>query len=104
MGGGNGCKCANETTTTWIPPVEVCCMTVIIQTCFHSNLYFAWIYPRKAREDIVAKNLKLAQMEADYGDVVPRRDYEKLNERFQLLEKDSEKLKNDHKTLMKEHK
>ena len=43
-------------------------------------------------------------MEADYGDVVPRRDYEKLNERFQLLEKDSEKLKNDHKTLMKEHK
>lgn len=50
------------------------------------------------------KNLKLAQMEADYGDVVPRRDYEKLDQRFQLLQKDIQKLKKDHNTLMKEHK
>ena len=59
---------------------------------------------RKAREDIEVKNLKLAQMEADYGDVVPRRDYEKLDQRFQLLQKDIQKLKKDHDTLMKEHK
>ena len=50
------------------------------------------------------KNLKLAQMEADYGDVVPRRDYEKLDQRSQLLQKDIQELKKDHDTLMKEHK
>jgi hypothetical protein len=58
---------------------------------------------RKAREDIEIKNQKLAQMEADYGDVVPRRDYERLNERFQMLEKDLEKVRKDQEMLMKEH-
>ena len=61
------------------------------------------VFVRKAREDIEAKNLKLAQMEADYGDVVPRRDHEKLNEKYQLLEKDIEKIKKDHEQLMNEH-
>jgi hypothetical protein len=42
-------------------------------------------------------------MEADYGDVVPRRDYERLNERFQMLEKDLEKVRKDQEMLMKEH-
>lgn len=58
---------------------------------------------KKAREDIEIKNQKLAQMEADYGDVVPRRDYERLNERFQMLEKDLEKVRKDQEMLMKEH-
>lgn len=66
------------------------------------DVTFLRIALKKAREDIEAKNLKLAQMKADYGDVVPRRDHEKLDQRFQLLEKDMQKLKKDHDTLMKE--
>ena len=42
-------------------------------------------------------------MEADYGDVVPRRDYEQLKERFYMLEKDLKKVTKDQETLMKEH-
>ena len=42
-------------------------------------------------------------MEADYGDVVPRRDYERLKERFQALEKDLKKVRKDQEALMKEH-
>ena len=64
----------------------------------HLNLIF-----RKAREDIEIKNQKLAQMEADYGDVVPRRDYERLKERAHVLEKDLEKVRKDQEALMKEH-
>ena len=37
---------------------------------------------RKAREDLDAKSSKLAEMEADYGDVVPRRDFERLEAQF----------------------
>lgn len=39
---------------------------------------------RKAREDLDAKNKKLAEMEADYGDVVPRRDFERLEAQFNV--------------------
>ena len=39
---------------------------------------------RKAREDLDAKNQKLAEMEADYGDVVPRRDFERLEAQFNV--------------------
>ena len=76
---------------------------------FYANPKFLivrnWIafFFRKAREDIEIKNQKLAQMEADYGDVVPRRDYEQLKERFHMLEKDLEKVRKDQETLMKEH-
>ena len=64
---------------------------------------FLRIALKKAREDIELKNQKLAQMEADYGDVVPRRDYEQLKERFYMLEKDLKKVTKDQETLMKEH-
>ena len=39
---------------------------------------------RKAREDLDAKSQKLAEMEADYGDVVPRRDFERLEAQFNV--------------------
>ncbi|XP_028391683.1 translin-associated factor X-interacting protein 1-like [Dendronephthya gigantea] len=64
---------------------------------------FLRIALKKAREDIEIKNQKLAQMEADYGDVVPRRDYEKLKEQFHALERDLEKVIRDQEMLMKEH-
>ena len=41
-------------------------------------------------------------MLADYGDVVPRRDYERLEGSFQTLENEHEQLKNDHITLLEE--
>ena len=43
-----------------------------------------FLYDRKAREDLDAKNQKLAEMEADYGDVVPRRDFERLEAQFNV--------------------
>lgn len=42
-------------------------------------------------------------MLADYGDVVPRRDYEGLEGSFQTLEGEHEQVKNDHITLVEEH-
>ncbi|XP_031561984.1 translin-associated factor X-interacting protein 1-like [Actinia tenebrosa] len=58
---------------------------------------------KKAREDLEMKNQKLAKMEADYGDVVPRRDFEKLEALHSKIEADKEKLAEDNKKLMQEH-
>ena len=44
----------------------------------------SFLFDRKAREDLDAKNKKLAEMEADYGDVVPRRDFERLEAQFNV--------------------
>jgi hypothetical protein len=57
----------------------------------------------RAREDLKASNHRINTMLADYGDVVPRRDYEGLEGSFQTLENEHEQLKNDHVTLMEEH-
>ncbi|XP_068693975.1 translin-associated factor X-interacting protein 1-like [Montipora foliosa] len=58
---------------------------------------------KKAREDLDAKSTKLAEMEADYGDVVPRRDFERLEAQFTKLQKDMEAITADNKKLMQEH-
>ncbi|XP_048577209.1 translin-associated factor X-interacting protein 1 isoform X2 [Nematostella vectensis] len=58
---------------------------------------------KKAREDLDAKNYKLAKMESDYGDVVPRRDFEKLEAQCAKLQKDTEQFTSDHQKLMQEH-
>ena len=57
---------------------------------------------RRAREDLKASNRRINTMLADYGDVVPRRDYERLEGSFQTLENEHEQLKNDHITLLEE--
>ncbi|KAK2560625.1 Translin-associated factor X-interacting protein 1 [Acropora cervicornis] len=59
---------------------------------------------KKAREDLDAKSSKLAEMEADYGDVVPRRDFQRLEAQFTKLQKDMEAITADNKKLMEEHK
>lgn len=51
---------------------------------FVLNWWVYFFYDRKAREDLDAKNKKLAEMEADYGDVVPRRDFERLEAQFNV--------------------
>ena len=62
-----------------------------------------YIMCRRTREDLKAANKRITTMLADYGDVVPRRDYEGLERSFQTLEGEHEQLKNDHFTLMEEH-
>ena len=64
---------------------------------------YMYIMCRRTREDLKAANKRITTMLADYGDVVPRRDYEGLERSFQTLEGEHEQLKNDHFTLMEEH-
>ena len=66
-------------------------------------MYCFLLHDRRAREDLKASNHRINTMLADYGDVVPRRDYEGLEGSFQTLENEHEQLKNDHVTLMEEH-
>jgi len=58
---------------------------------------------RKAREDLDIATLRLAETLADYGDVVPRRDHEKLENNFKGVEEEILTLKKDHEALLKEH-
>ena len=55
-----------------------CVWITVLHSCFFLPS------DRKAREDLDAKNKKLAEMEADYGDVVPRRDFERLESQFSV--------------------
>ena len=40
---------------------------------------------RRAREDEAAATKKLNEMIANYGDVIPRRDYEELQKQYEVL-------------------
>jgi len=64
---------------------------------------FLRIALKKAREDLDKKNIKLAEVMADYGDVVPRRDFEKMEVQFGNITEELESLKIDYDTLRKEH-
>ena len=39
---------------------------------------------RRAREDLRASNLRINQMLADYGDVVPRREFEMMETSYRV--------------------
>lgn len=58
---------------------------------------------RKAREDLDLKTQRLAEVMADYGDVIPRREFEKLENQFKAMEDEYDAMKKDHEILMKEH-
>lgn len=58
---------------------------------------------KQARHDLDLKTQKLAEVMADYGDVVPRRDFEKLENDHQSVESELETLQKDHETLVNEH-
>lgn len=58
---------------------------------------------KQARLDLDLKTQKLAEVMADYGDVVPRRDFEKLEELHKVTESELETLQNDHGILVNEH-
>jgi len=64
---------------------------------------FLRIALKKAREDLDKKSIKLSEVLADYGDVVPRRDFEKMEVQFENMKEEFESLKTDYDTLRKEH-
>ncbi|XP_061100700.1 translin-associated factor X-interacting protein 1 isoform X2 [Conger conger] len=62
------------------------------------------------REDMTRAQVQLNQLQADYADVVPRRDWDNLElthqenqEKLETLQKDFEELKAQHDTLTEEH-
>nr|CAB3267300.1 translin-associated factor X-interacting protein 1 [Phallusia mammillata] len=64
-----------------------------------------------AREDLTRQAEQLTRMQADYGDVVPRRDFEmleakhaELNEKHEQLQSDFKQLKDEHETILDVHK
>ncbi|WAR12866.1 TXIP1-like protein, partial [Mya arenaria] len=66
---------------------------------------------KKARDDERAASQRLNEMVANYGDVIPRRDFEGLEkkhnellEQVEVREQDFEKLKSEHDALLDVHK
>jgi len=64
-----------------------------------------------AREDLAKQAEELIRIKADYGDVVPRRDFlaleskfTELEEKHELLRKDFVQLQDEHETLQDVHK
>ncbi|XP_035274314.1 translin-associated factor X-interacting protein 1 isoform X1 [Anguilla anguilla] len=62
------------------------------------------------REDMTRAQVELNQLQADYADVVPRRDWDNLErshqenqEQLEVLQKDFDKLQAQHDTLVEEH-
>ncbi|ESO91005.1 hypothetical protein LOTGIDRAFT_191501 [Lottia gigantea] len=58
---------------------------------------------RKAREDERAATQRLNEMVANYGDVIPRRDFEALEVKFKKMEEDIQVKDNDFYQLKAEH-
>lgn len=58
---------------------------------------------KKAREDEASATRRLNEMVANYGDVIPRRDYEQLQKHYEIIEEKLETLSNDFKKLHAEH-
>nr|XP_047924881.1 translin-associated factor X-interacting protein 1 isoform X5 [Anser cygnoides] len=56
-----------------------------------------------ARQDLTKAQLKLNAMIADYGDVVPRRDFESLEKKYSDLQQEMETLRKDFDQLRKEY-
>ncbi|XP_076469854.1 translin-associated factor X-interacting protein 1-like [Babylonia areolata] len=58
---------------------------------------------KKARDDEKAASVRLAEMVANYGDVIPRRDFEALEKKYKELEEQSEITQGDFRKLQAEH-
>ena len=59
--------------------------------------------PKVSRDDLTRATQELTRMKADYGDVVPRRDFNLLEEKHTLLDEKFEKLNTRYKQLDEEH-
>ena len=47
---------------------------------------FFFLYFRKAREDEKSASVRLNEMIANYGDVIPRRDFEALEKKYKVAD------------------
>ena len=61
------------------------------------------MHSSKTKEDLVKLQDKLNEVLADYGDVVPRREYERLEGLNNTNSESLERYKTDYHTLLKEH-
>ncbi|XP_053126569.1 translin-associated factor X-interacting protein 1 isoform X2 [Hemicordylus capensis] len=66
---------------------------------------------KMARQDLTKAQVELNTLKANYGDVVPRRDFEtqeqknhELSEKMQILQKDFEELQEEYDTMLEIHK
>ena len=59
---------------------------------------------KQAREDIDKTTKRLLEIEANYGDVIPRRDYEALQKQYGILDERFRTFKDDLVKLQQEHK
>lgn len=48
-------------------------------------MLFSCLYFSKAREELEHKSQRLTEVLTDYGDVVPRREFEKMEKQFQVM-------------------
>ncbi|XP_033125357.1 translin-associated factor X-interacting protein 1-like isoform X2 [Anneissia japonica] len=58
---------------------------------------------KRAREDMTAVTVQLNEMIANYGDVIPRRDFESLTKEHEVVKNELSQLQTDNKQLMTEH-
>ncbi|XP_071958609.1 translin-associated factor X-interacting protein 1-like [Antedon mediterranea] len=58
---------------------------------------------KKAREDMTAVTIQLNEMIANYGDVIPRRDFENLTKEHEVVTNQLTQLQADNAQLMSEH-
>ncbi|KAL8570488.1 hypothetical protein ACOMHN_034523 [Nucella lapillus] len=58
---------------------------------------------KKAREDEKTASVRLTEMVANYGDVIPRRDFESLEKKHKELEEQGEVTQGDFRKLQAEH-
>ena len=58
-------------------------MTIYFFKLFNINLLCIF---RRAREDEAAASKRLSEMVANYGDVIPRRDFEGLQKQYQVYD------------------
>jgi len=57
----------------------------------------------KAREELSSKTQRLTEVLSDYGDVVPRREFEALERQFKALGEEHAEMKKNNNQLLKEH-
>ena len=70
------CVCVRACVCVCVPCVCACALCIVNM---HTILCF-----RRGREDLKAAHQRINQMLADYGDVVPRREYEQLQTAYEV--------------------
>ena len=70
---------------------------------FYSRLFFYHFVCKAAQDDLTRATQELITMKADYGDVVPRRDFYILEENFEAMKEKLAQTESDYNQLKEEH-